>query len=68
MGGFSSKAMALRKQLVIIFSLSVCIITFKITQGIVDLFGLPLTETPQFEKQAKDRIIRYTSGQCLLAF
>lgn len=53
MGGFSSKAMAQRKQLVIVFSLSVCILKLKVMQGMMDLFGLPLTETLTIENKLK---------------
>lgn len=45
--------LAQRKQLVIIFSLSVCIIKYKIMQGTRDSFGLPLTVTPMIENKLK---------------
>lgn len=53
MGRFSSKAMAQRKQLVVIFQLLVHIIKHKIMQGVMDLFGSPLTETLTIENKLK---------------
>lgn len=52
MGGFSSKAMAQRKQLFV----DVYITKLKIMQGVLVSFGLPLTETLTIETKLKTAV------------